>query len=109
VCGDVDNCPGDYNPNQEDSYPPGGNNIGDACECESDFDCDGDVDGTDAFTFTTDSGRTNCSAQNPCNGDFDCDGDVDAEDETKFLEDFGRNQYYKPCPACIVGDWCTYQ
>ncbi len=27
-----DNCPDIYNPNQEDMYPPGGNNIGDVCE-----------------------------------------------------------------------------
>ena len=27
-----DNCPDIYNPNQEDNYPPGGNDIGDACE-----------------------------------------------------------------------------
>ena len=39
-----DNCPLDYNTDQEDTYPPGGNGIGDACDCESDLDCDGDVD-----------------------------------------------------------------
>ena len=44
-----DNCPEIYNPDQEDTYPPRGNGIGDACECEGDFDCDGDVDGWDAF------------------------------------------------------------
>ena len=42
---DEDNCFEIYNPDQEDTYPPGGNGIGDACECEGDFDCDGNVDG----------------------------------------------------------------
>ena len=32
--------------------------------CEGDFDCDGDCDGTDAFTFKTDFGRSTFS--NPC-------------------------------------------
>jgi cysteine-rich repeat protein len=50
--------------NQEDIYPPGGNGIGDACECEGDFNCDGDVDGTDASLFKSDFGRS--SMQNPC-------------------------------------------
>jgi hypothetical protein len=34
------------------------NGIGDVCECEGDFDCDGDVDGTDAAFFKTDFGRS---------------------------------------------------
>jgi len=32
-----DNCPADYNPGQEDTFPPNGNEIGDACDCEADF------------------------------------------------------------------------
>ncbi|MHA2219990.1 MAG: thrombospondin type 3 repeat-containing protein, partial [Candidatus Hodarchaeales archaeon] len=46
-----DNCLFIENPGQEDTYPPQGNGIGDACECEADFDCDGDVDRYDLETF----------------------------------------------------------
>ncbi len=59
-----DNCPETFNPAQEDSYPPQGNGIGDACECEGNFDCDQDSDGTDAATFKADFGRS--SFGNPC-------------------------------------------
>ena len=108
----VDNCPTVYNPNQEDNYPPGGNGIGDACECEGDFNCDGNVDATDVTAFLVDFGRNQyvdpCTSANPCNGDFNCDGNVDATDVIKFLEDFGRNLYNNPCPACVAGVWCSY-
>ena len=49
---------------QEDTSPPDGNGIGDVCECEGDFDCDGDCDGTDAALFKEDFGRS--SFKNPC-------------------------------------------
>jgi len=108
-----DNCPVTYNPAQEDTYPPLGNNIGDVCDCEANFDCDEDVDAEDVTTFLTDFGRNAysnpCINGNQCKGDFSCDGDVDATDVTKFLEDFGRNAYSNPCPACEVGDWCVYE
>ena len=98
--------------NQEDTYPPQGNGIGDACECESDFDCDGDVDGTDATTFKLYFGRNPfyypCDEVNPCRGDFDCDQDCDGIDASLFKEDFGRSDFNNPCPACVVGDWCSY-
>jgi hypothetical protein len=110
--GITDNCPTTPNPLQEDTYPPQGNGIGDACDCEADFDCDGDVDAFDIDTFLTDFGRGSylnpCASGNPCNGDFSCDGDVDAFDIDTFLTDFGRNSYVNPCPACVVGDWCAY-
>ena len=109
---DQDNCPTDYNPDQEDTYPPQGNGIGDACDCESDFDCDGDVDAGDVERFLTDFGRFEfnnpCVSGNPCYGDFTCDGDVDADDVEKFLEDFGRFEFNDPCPPCDVGPWCLY-
>jgi len=44
--------------NQEDNYPPSGNGVGDACDCEGNFDCDGDVDGSDASKFKEDFGRS---------------------------------------------------
>jgi hypothetical protein len=114
--GDVcDNCPAAFNPNQADNYPPGGNqpeSIGDACDCEGDFDCNGSVDATDVTSFLVDFGRSTffnpCTNAEHCNGDFDCNVNVDANDVTKFLEDFGRSQFFNPCPACVAGAWCSY-
>lgn len=141
ICGDVDNCPLTQNGSflgiclhgtigisctqhedcgengfcsmaQEDTCPPEGNGIGDACECESDFDCDGDVDGTDATTFKIDFGRSTfenpCEGDDPCNGDFDCDNDCDGTDAALFKQDFGRSGFNNPCPSCVVGEWCSY-
>jgi len=86
--------------------------IGDACECEADFNCDGNVDATDITSFLYDFGRNQfndpCTNENQCNGDFNCDGNVSAGDVTKCLEDFGRNQFNNPCPVCEVGNWCVY-
>jgi hypothetical protein len=105
-----DNCPDDYNPNQEDIYPPEGNGIGNACDCEGDFDCNSTVDATDLTSFLNDFGRSAffnpCTDAAPCKGDFNCDVNVDADDVTMFLEDFGRSQYNNPCPPCVTGDWC---
>jgi len=95
-CTGSDNCPDDYNPGQEDDMPPGGNGCIDACECEGDFETDGDVDGTDAFKFKADFFRKDCAELTPCNGDFECDGDVDGTDAFKFKADFFR----KDCPLC---------
>ena len=107
-----DNCTDVYNPDQEDTYPPTENGIGDACDCEGNFDCDQDVDGADTTTFLADLGRYSlynpCTDLDTCNGDFDCDGDVDGADTTKFLEDLGRYSLYNPCPVCVMGDWCVY-
>lgn len=97
---------------QEDSYPPEGNNLGDACDCEGNFDCDQDVDGSDAQFFKSDFGRSGfnnpCTDANPCYGDFDCDGDVDGSDAQIFKTDFGRSNFSNPCPPCVVGTWCSY-
>ena len=112
--GDVcDNCPYNYNPTQEDNYPPpNGNGIADGCDCEGDFDCDGDCDGTDASKFKIDFGRSAfenpCVTGNPCNGDFDCDRDCDGTDAALFKQDFGRSGFNNPCPACTVEEWCVY-
>ena len=108
-----DNCPNHHNTTQEDNCPPQGNDIGDACDCEGDFDCDGDCDGTDAAIFKIDFGRSTfdnpCEMIDPCNGDFDCDQDCDGTDASLFKEDFGRSQFNNPCPACEVGEWCMYE
>lgn len=107
-----DNCPALHNPDQEDTYPPQGNGIGDACDCEGDFDCSGNVDGADVSAFLEDFARSQvngpCTVENQCSGDFDCNGAVDAEDVNKFLEDFGRSLYNDSCPPCQAGDWCVY-
>ena len=108
-----DNCPLHYNPNQEDDLPsPDGNGIPDACDCEGNFACDGDCDGTDAGQFKLDFGRSAfdypCINESQCHGDFDCDGDVDGTDAALFKRDFGRSGFNNPCPSCIQGDWCMY-
>ena len=108
----LDNCPNNYNPNQEDTYPPGGNGIGDACECEGNFDGDYDQDGLDASTFKKSYGRNRlnrpCTDIDPCNGDFDCEGDVDGQDASKFKTDFGRSSLNNPCPNVTTKPWCKY-
>ena len=107
-----DNCPSTFNPGQEDTFPPQGNGIGDACDCEPDFDCDGDVEAFDIVTFLEDFGRgfydRPCESENTCNGDFSCDSEVDAFDMVIFLEDFGRGKYDRPCPICDGSAWCSY-
>jgi hypothetical protein len=104
--------PGICSMNQEDTYPPGGNNLGDLCDCEGNFDCDEDCDGTDAATFKLDFGRSAffdpCSNTERCNGDFDCDSDCDGTDAAQFKVDFGRSGFSNPCPACVVAEWCSY-
>jgi len=59
-CGTVGVC----SMNQEDHYPPSGNGVGDVCDCEGNFDCDQDVDGSDASKFRSDFGRN--QFYNPC-------------------------------------------
>ena len=112
ICDYEDNRPGNYNPQQEDSYPPQGNGCGDACECEGNFDGDDDCDGTDAFEFKPNFGRSPfqnpCESGNPCNGDFTCDGDVDGADAFTFKEDFGRSSFQNPCPDCVTVPWCVF-
>ena len=112
ITDDMDNCPEMPNQDQSDLFPPDGNGIGDACECEGNFDCDEDCDGTDAATFKSDYGRggynSPCASGTPCNGDFDCDEDVDGSDAAVFKGDFGRGGYNTPCPTCVVGEWCSY-
>lgn len=109
----VDNCPAYFNPGQEDVFPsPAGNGTGDACDCEGNFDCDEDCDGTDATIFKDDFGRSvfanSCIDEPPCLGDFDCDQDCDGTDAILFKADFGRSQFINPCPPCTVSNWCSY-
>lgn len=88
------------------------------CDCKSNFDCDFDVDGTDAVSFKADFGRSpyaypSCDYYNPCNGDFDCDGDVDGSDSAEFKQYYGRVPFppYNYCLSCVDGVYqydCTY-
>jgi rhodanese-related sulfurtransferase len=108
-----DNCPNTSNEDQLDFYPPpDGNDCGNACECEGDFDGDMDVDGTDASTFKADFGRSKisnpCNNALPCDGDFECDTDVDGTNATQFKQDFGRSKMINPCPNCVAVPWCVY-
>ena len=100
-----DNCVSVSNPLQEDSYPPCGNGIGDACECEGDLDHNGVVNTLDNTIFMANFGRENCTDQTPCDGDFDCDGNVDEDDQAIFNEDFNRTD----CPIGSEDPYCIYQ
>ena len=86
--------------------------IGDGCDCEGNFNCDDDCDGSDAHIFKLSFGRsslrTPCTMDNPCNGDNDCDGDVDGVDAYTFKQDFGRSQFNNACPICVVKNQCSY-
>ena len=109
----ADNCPSSPNPLQLDSVPPPeGNGTGDACDCEGNFDCDKDCDGSDAIIFKNHFGRsifTNpCNDEPQCQGDFDCDQDCDGSDAILFKADFGRSQFINACPPCTVSNWCSY-
>jgi cysteine-rich repeat protein len=85
-------------------------------QCEGNFDCDEDCDGSDARLFKLDFGRPfdeqqglrPCTNGDPCNGDFNCDGDVDGTDAQVFKQDFGRSIYRRPCSPCAVYDNCAY-
>ncbi len=97
---------------QEDTRPVRGNQCGDACECEGNFDGDDDQDGSDAFAFKQDFGRSvllnPCTTDTTCNGDFDCDSDCDGSDAFTFKKDFGRSPFQNPCPSCVTIPWCSY-
>lgn len=88
------------------------------CDCKANFDCDFDVDGTDAALFKADFGRSPyvsppCDYYNPCNGDFNCDGDVDGTDAAEFKLYFGIVPFppYNYCLSCVDGVYqyeCSY-
>jgi hypothetical protein len=109
---DCDPEPGVYDSSVPDSYPPQGNGIGDACDCEGNFNCDSGVDGIDTAIFKADYGRNSvnnpCTDASPCHGDFSCNGTVDGIDAAVFKKDYGRMTIFNPCPPCEVGTWCSY-
>ena len=114
---DLDNCPSDENPNQEDVDCDGiGNGCDGSTDCTEGVDCDNDCDGD----YNQDDNCPNDRNPNQedtyppqgngigdacdCESDFTCDGDVDGEDVTTFLADFGRGQYDRPCES---GNTCN--
>ena len=112
---DTDCDDGEYcEKEQADNYPPQGNGIGDACDCEGNFDCDDGVTAADVGYFLVEWNQRTiysnpCTNQIPCYADFDCNTGVDAGDVGKFLEDWNqRNTYSNPCPPCSEGPWCQY-
>ncbi len=62
--------------------------------CHSDFNNDGDVDGSDLAVFATDFGQTDYVTPPPYEGDFGGNGDVNGSDLAVFAMDFGRTD----CP-----------
>jgi hypothetical protein len=108
---DFDNCPNHRNPKQIDTL--GSPLFGDECECEADWDNDGNVDGLDAAIFKNDFGRSSihdpCTALHPCYGDFNCSRSVDGIDAYVFKTDFGRFPMRNPCPNAnnpYPDSWC---
>jgi len=82
--------------NQEDSYPEGGNGIGDACEwCYADLDGDGKVFPSDAMVLLGEWKRKDCSGETPCQADIDGDGKVFPSDAMILLSEWKR----KDCPV----------
>ena len=75
---------------------------------QGDFDCDGDVDGSDLALFAAAFGSTNQTPGYSGSPDFDWDGDVDGSDLSVFAVNFGKtyepqsNQTAVPEPAAIL-------
>ncbi len=90
-----DNCPNNYNPGQEDSYPPGGNGCGDACECHADCNVDQKVNLAD-LVIMKQQFMWNCSQQPSCEADCNYDNTVDLSDLVMMKEEFLRSD----CPMC---------
>jgi len=111
---DLDNCPDDYNPNQEDIDCDG---IGDICDglidCAEGVNCDNECDGvynqndncpneynpTQEDTYPPQGNGIGDACD--CECDFDCSGGVDATDVGAFLTDFGRSTYFNPCTNAV--------
>ena len=63
--------------------------------CHSDFNNDGDVDGSDLAVFATDFGQTDYVTPPPWEGDFGGNGDVNGSDLAVFAMDFGRTDCHQ--------------
>ena len=107
---DLDNCPDDNNPGQEDVDC---DSVGDACDpwidCTEGVDCDNDCDGVynqdDTCMNTPNPGQEDtsppggngCGDVCECEGNFDGDQDCDGTDASRFKDDFGRSIFVDPC------------
>jgi hypothetical protein len=92
---DEDNCPNTYNPDQEDTMPPEGNGIGNACECLADINCNGKVDLADLNVLKQEF-SVPLSPLLPCSADLNYDGKVNLVDTLILRTEFLRID----CPAC---------
>ncbi len=90
-----DNCPNNANLDQVDSYPPGGNGCGDACECHADCNSDQTVNLADLVVMKQEYFRTDC-ATNPCSADCNWDDQVDLSDLIMMKQEYLRVD----CPTC---------
>ncbi len=86
---DDDNCPDDYNPDQEDTD---GDGIGDACD--DDLDGDDIANDADNCAFVYNPTQEDCDDDGigdvcDCPGDVDCDRDVDLSDLAQLLANYG--------------------
>ena len=87
--------------------------MGDACDCEGDFNCDGSVDDRDARIFKRNQLKT-CYSLNPCphedlcKDDFDCTGKIDGADEMLFKSALRQKSKQQPLPdMCRGGVVCV--
>ncbi len=114
VCNGVDNCPDDYNPQQQDCD---GDGTGDACDPDTiDLDGDGIDQACDICWATSNPGQQdtngNCPAPpyttdpkcgdacNVCMADFDNNGKTNLTDLGTLKSEFGRTNCRTVPPAC---------
>lgn len=86
---DEDNCPHIYNPDQEDTIPPEGNGIGNACECHADSNCDTRVDLIDLMTLKREFMAPDCYTIT-CHADFNYDYKVNVADLMILYDELQR-------------------
>jgi parallel beta-helix repeat protein len=67
-----------------------GNGIGNACECYSDLNGDGDVNSADLLIMKIDYTRTDCDIT-PCQADINGDGNVNSADLLIMKIEYNRN------------------
>ena len=101
-----DNCPDIYNPNQEDMYPPGGNDIGDVCETtlttsSTTIPTLPPVSTTTIPHASTTTTITECEKDSDCADDgLYCNGDEFCDEGTCVSAD-------NPCEAELICDETT--
>ncbi len=97
VCTTQSDCgvEGSCSMNQEDSYPPGGNGCGDACECHADCNDDQNVDLSD-LVIMKQQFIWDCTQHPSCEADCNYDNKVDLSDLVMMKGEFLRSD----CPIC---------